>query len=70
MVGSKLRRESTGNVQKALFIDKMKEILVPVLPQEQIAKEMQKATSLILEAENCLEKKTTIIIHETMRFAT
>lgn len=41
-------RESTGNVQKNLFIDKMKEILVPILPdQGHIAKEMSEGIELI-----------------------
>lgn len=49
-------RESTGNVQKNLFIDKMKEILVPILPQQdQIGDTVKQAISLMFDSEKMFQ---------------
>jgi hypothetical protein len=48
-------RESTGNVQQNLFIDKMTEILVLILPnQTEISNIMKNATTLLNDSENKL----------------
>jgi restriction endonuclease S subunit len=46
-------RESTGNVQQNLFIDKMTEIFVPILPdQAEINSIMRNATTLLNDSES------------------
>ena len=49
-------REATGNVQQNLFIDKMTEILVPILPNQEIVSGLtERAVTTLISSETILE---------------
>jgi len=58
-------RESTGNVQKNLFIDKMTELLVPLLSQqENIGEKMEKALHQISQSKKLLhDAEDSVLSH-------
>ncbi len=59
------KRESTGNVQLHLFIDKMKEILIPLIStsiQEQIGRSVKESTILYFQAEEKFKKSIETLL--------
>lgn len=61
-------RESTGNVQPNLFIDKIKELLIPILPeQEKIGHMIKKSNELLIESRKSFKEAELLLqknLHE------
>ncbi|MCD6493741.1 MAG: restriction endonuclease subunit S [Archaeoglobaceae archaeon] len=57
-------REATGNVQLNLFIDKIKEIIVPIIPHTEISKLERTALKLIRESKFLYSKAENLLLEE------